>query len=41
MYLFGEGVEKDKVRARGLFEQSAGKGNRAAKVQFDKLLKNP
>jgi len=40
MYLFGEGVEKDKDRARELFEKSAGKGNRAAKVQLDKILKN-
>jgi len=39
MYLFGEGVEQDKARARELFEKSASKGNRAAKVQLDKLSK--
>jgi len=41
MYLFGEGVKQDKARARELFEKSASKGNRAAKVQLDKLLKKP
>jgi len=39
MYLLGEGVTQDKAIARELFEKSAAKGNRAAKVQLDKLSK--
>jgi hypothetical protein len=39
MYLLGEGVKQDKVMAREFFEKSAAKGNRAAKVQLDKLSK--
>lgn len=39
MYLLGEGVTQDKAVARDLFEKSAAKGNKAAKVQLDKLSK--